>query len=89
MDITKMMLLRSCTRGTRQLGTINSFIENGMTLKYKIQYDEMLEKNTWSIAEAGLQYKSWVNLRKRLIEVGFTVHTDRKTKTITIGRGIH
>lgn len=92
MNTTTYMLMRMCARGTRQLEFINEIIENRGVIKLYVVKRPVAGVGMREFivqGETNLPGGSWVGLRKRLVDAGFTCKRDLNKMELTIGLGAH
>lgn len=74
-------LARACSRGTTQASLVNELLAGTVT----IRDTAIAPDRSWIyVGKSGLCWKSFKNLRARLVGVGFVLEVDRVRQTVTM-----
>lgn len=78
-------LATSQARGERQLSLVNELLTFRPVPYYRLRVPTMYGPAEMTrYGKSALEYRSWKNLRKRLVSVGFVVETSRGSQTVRL-----
>ena len=83
MDLLRR-LATSQARGERQLSLVNELLSFYPVPTYYYEVPGLYGSKSVLFGKSRLPIKSWKNLRKRLVTVGFVVERDFQAETVTL-----